>query len=370
MYDRSLDLFAPHRPPRVAGASIPHASLRPRPAQRQPGSGDGEIWSRDPTAWLSGARPTWMLRWRQRLVFYGPATASAGRGSATRGGSPRVEMMSRGALRLRRRGEPVAEAELSKRIVVGVGHRHDRGGAGGHCPSLAEDAGEPGRAGCRRAVAHRLLRDRLLGAPSGGSADDGTVSLRVRGAGLGHRVERSGFTRVTRDLAGGSLEPPRPGQRQGAPGAALSPALPARGRCGRRSAVRGKQRRRGAVLVGELATSTMVDPESEESLLAEVRAGDRPTAVSAVRLPRSSRAAAPRSEGAELHRAAARRRLWRCAPYEPPSGELSDGELSAAAAAARAAAPGPVPVRRRSRARTGASLRFAGLADRRRRPEP
>ncbi len=81
MYDRSLDIFAPHRPPRRSRGSIPTAPARRRGTRS---------WARprscSPTATAGTTSPA-MSRSARTSSSRSAATASAGQGGATRAGS-------------------------------------------------------------------------------------------------------------------------------------------------------------------------------------------------------------------------------------------------------------------------------------------
>ena len=178
MYDRSLDIFAPHNPPSPL-------SLYPDRTRHRPGCGT-----------TSGRRGTRGAT-RACPVFRATRTCTATacrRSTATASAAPEAAVAP---------GPVLAGAGLEERVMVASrgsddatgSRRRRRRGRGCRRPSSKPSVSwtrRPGRGrGARGRAAHRLLRDRLLGAPPaprGGRLGDD----RVRGPRLGHRLERLG----------------------------------------------------------------------------------------------------------------------------------------------------------------------------------
>jgi hypothetical protein len=305
MYDRSLDLFAPHQPPRVS-ALYPVRGAPPG-VRSSLGAG-GEVWAAE-EGWRD--LPTYPGLRGDRLVFY-PGYGIGGPGMRRyRDPSPRMAMM---AAPMQVGGEPPPGA-MAEQVIM-------ESGDGSAMPETDRtrpegDGVEGGEAATGGPVELRSdFSETAFWEPHLVLGEDGTVAFEFTVP--DSVTEWSVWVHaLTRDLAGGSIRQETKSVKQ----LLVRPYLPRFLREGDRAVVRVLVNNAGeAALAGSL-TLDILDPESEESLLAEF--GLDPAAVAAVPFEVAPgggaeldfELAAPLRVGEVAVRAVAR------------AGELSDGEL-------------------------------------------
>ncbi len=298
MYDRSLDLFAPHQPPRV-DALYPVRGAPPG-VQSSLGAG-GEVWAAE-EGWRD--LPDYPGLRGDRLVFY-PGYGIGGPGTRFRGGPGRVMRMAAAPMRVG--GEPPPDGVLLEATAdapaLEVGQPPADGGL--------ESGGEGSPVELRTDFSETAFWE-----PHLVLGEDGTVAFEFTVP--DSVTEWSVWVHaLTRDLAGGSLRQEARSVKE----LLVRPYLPRFLREGDRAVVRVLVNNAGeTALVGSLELD-ILDPDSGESLLAEF--GLDPAAVAAVPFEVEPgggadldfELAAPLRVGEVAVRAVAR------------AGELSDGEL-------------------------------------------
>ena len=319
---QSLDIFAPHTRRRVLSL-YPGADGVPAAAQPTLGAGDGRSGSRRTTSVrtcrLPDASRDDTLQVLRRLRH---------RRAGQRGGGRDGAMTARGmADARRRRGARWPRPAPPKRPL-----RADAGGEGaGACDGAAASRRRrPAGAACdapapvrRGRAAQAALRSNFAETaflePAAPHRRGRRGGHRVHRARLGDRVERVGPRASRSDLRGGSVSR----QTRSVKELMVRPvpaALPARGRPGELKVVVNNASRPGAARRAD--ASSIVDPETNESLLAALRRSTRTARRS------RSRSAAGSGTNLDLpaHGARGAWARWR-SRSSPAAGDLSDGEL-------------------------------------------